>query len=71
MKLPISQSEGELIKKFEKLNPSGKTALAPALLTCIGLVDNSKAGSQIILCTDGLANIGFGALDTDLETIKS
>lgn len=45
MKANISTSESDLIKKFEKFQPSGKTALAPALLTSIGLIENAKAGS--------------------------
>lgn len=67
MQVPISESSQRLLEKFEDMQPQGKTALGPALLTCIGLLDNAKPGSQIIFCTDGLANIGFGALDNDEE----
>lgn len=49
------------------MQEKGKTALGPALLTSLGLASKGKAGSVIIMCTDGLANIGVGALDNDLE----
>lgn len=56
-----------MIDKFEKIKPIGKTALGPALLASLGLMEGAKAGSQIIVCTDGLANIGLGSLDSDEE----
>ena len=48
------------------------TALGPALFCGLNLVQE-REGSQIILCTDGLANIGLGSLDgcaEDLEQSK-
>jgi len=53
------------------LSEKGKTALGPALAASLGLISSSKPGSMILLCTDGLANIGLGALDTDLVAEKS
>jgi len=60
------------------LTEKGQTALGPALVVSIGLAAQ-KAGSQVILCTDGLANIGLGNLDvissgqdaenTDIDTV--
>ncbi|KRX09903.1 Zinc finger, Sec23/Sec24-type [Pseudocohnilembus persalinus] len=61
----VQETGKNLIEKFSKMQPSGKTALGPALLSSLGLLKNAKPGSQIIICTDGLSNIGFGALDTD------
>jgi len=61
---PVKESAENLIKKFEKLKESGKTALGPALLVSLGLAMQGKQGSRVILCTDGLANIGLGDMDT-------
>jgi len=61
---PVKESAENLIKKFEKLKESGKTALGPALLVSLGLAVKGKQGSRVILCTDGLANIGLGEMDT-------
>jgi len=60
----VKESAETLIKKFEQLKESGKTALGPALLISIGLASKGKHGSKVILCTDGLANIGLGEMDT-------
>jgi hypothetical protein len=45
------------------LEETGSTALGPALVTSIGLAGEGAPGSTVIVCTDGLANIGLGALD--------
>ncbi len=37
--------------------------MGPAVLTAIGLAGEGAPGSTVIVCTDGLANIGLGALD--------
>ena len=37
------------------------TALGPAALFSIGVAMNHPPGSQILICTDGLANTGLGA----------
>ena len=46
-----------------KLDENGSTALGPAVLTSIGLAGEGAPGSTVIVCTDGLANVGLGALD--------
>jgi hypothetical protein len=45
------------------LSESGTTALGPALLTSV-VIASTKPGSKVIVCTDGLANVGVGSLDT-------
>jgi hypothetical protein len=47
---------------FFSLKSSGRTALGPALYYSIQIAAR-KSGSKVILCTDGLANEGIGALD--------
>lgn len=45
------------------IEETGPTALGPAVLTSVALAAEGKAGSTVVICTDGLANIGLGALD--------
>jgi hypothetical protein len=47
-----------IIYLFFSLEEGGATALGPALYYSI-LLASKKSGSQVILCTDGLANRGL------------
>ena len=49
--------------KLLSLEETGPTALGPALLTAIGMASEGAPGSTVVLCTDGLANVGLGAFD--------
>lgn len=42
---------------------TGPTALGPALVTAISMAAEGAPGSMVVLCTDGLANVGLGAFD--------
>ncbi len=53
----ITDSYERLSNKLWSLESNGQTALGPALAVSI------QSGSQVILCKDGLANIGIGKLD--------
>ena len=44
------------------LEECGPTALGPALLVSTTMASKVR-GSKVILCTDGLANVGMGKLD--------
>jgi hypothetical protein len=59
----IKETKPHLQKKLMSLEETGSTALGPAVLTAIGLAGEGAPGSTVIVCTDGLANIGLGALD--------
>jgi hypothetical protein len=61
-KLCVKESKQELLKIIQGLTESGSTALGPALLVSIGLA-GSVAGSSVVLCTDGVANVGLGSLE--------
>mmetsp|Transcript_29272 Transcript_29272/g.52346 ORF Transcript_29272/g.52346 Transcript_29272/m.52346 type:complete len:588 (+) Transcript_29272:1227-2990(+) len=67
MGCPIYDSEPLLQNKVLALEGSGATALGPALLMSVGLASQGKSGSKVIICTDGIANIGLGSLKGDLE----
>lgn len=63
LKLPISQTEQALNAKLNSLNETGPTALGPALIAAVGLASDGLPGSKVIICTDGLANVGIGRMD--------
>jgi len=45
------------------LEETGPTALGPALTTAIAMAAQGAPGSTVVVCTDGLANVGLGAFD--------
>ena len=57
----IEAAAASLATRVGNLRTTGSTALGPALATAIGLASDA-AGSQIILCTDGAANVGIGSV---------
>ena len=48
---------------MNKQEAKGQTALGPALVSAIEAASKGSPGSTVILCTDGLANIGIGVLE--------
>ena len=48
--------------RVKGLSTGGTTALGPALALCVGMASNSTSG-EIILCTDGVSNVGVGNLE--------
>eukprot|EP01114_Cavostelium_apophysatum_P023522 TRINITY_DN888_c0_g1_i2.p1 TRINITY_DN888_c0_g1~~TRINITY_DN888_c0_g1_i2.p1 ORF type:complete len:545 (+),score=140.04 TRINITY_DN888_c0_g1_i2:103-1737(+) len=63
----IKDSCEALGAKLFSLEEGGGTALGPALLVAVGMCSKSGSGSSIVICTDGMSNVGLGALD-DLRT---
>lgn len=61
MDKPLKDSYKFLQKKVTEMQPKGSTALGPGLLAAIGLAGEGKPGSQVIVCTDGAANMGLGS----------
>jgi hypothetical protein len=56
-----------------QIEETGPTALGPGILASIGMASEGAKGSQVIICTDGLANVGLGAFDeaqTEQELAK-
>lgn len=58
---PLAAAFERLQQTTSALKPSGNTALGPALSVAVGLA-NAHLGSKIVLCTDGMANNGVGAI---------
>jgi len=57
----VSESKDELIAKLWDLEESGATALGPALQISIAIAGKTP-GSHVLVCTDGVANVGLGSL---------
>jgi hypothetical protein len=55
------------MEKLLAIEETGPTALGPALIASLGLASKGKAGSKVIVCTDGLSNVGIGSFDTVSE----
>ena len=66
----VKESYNKILGNFDKIEASGATALGPAILTAIELASKGKVGSTVVICTDGLANIGLGNFEGDLEASK-
>jgi len=56
--------------KITKLTEDGATALGPALLLASAIA-SQKARSEVIICTDGIPNVGVGSLDGEDEEVAN
>lgn len=61
----IANTRRSLTEELKSLKPIGATALGPALLMSVRLASQGKPGSKVIICTDGIANVGLGSLETE------
>jgi hypothetical protein len=64
LKLPQAISSCRLMlgEKVFNLEEGGSTALGPALVVSVAMAAQCP-GSKVIVCTDGMANVGLGNLD--------
>ena len=62
IKSEISKSFPKIIEYLRSIEAGYFTALGPAILLSLSLLDKSKPGSRIFLCTDGESNIGVGRI---------
>jgi len=67
----VKDIQSGLAKKIMAFEEGGSTALGPALLTAVGLASQGKPGSKVVICTDGLANVGLGLLDDEESENKA
>jgi len=58
----IAEAAPNLSLQVSQLRETGSTALGPALLSSV-ILASQRAGSHVIVCTDGLANVGLGSFD--------
>jgi len=61
MNKTISETKDALLSRVEQMQVKGRTALGPAVLTAVAMASKGAPGSQVIICTDGMANVGLGA----------
>eukprot|EP01105_Mastigella_eilhardi_P007415 TRINITY_DN1886_c0_g3_i1.p1 TRINITY_DN1886_c0_g3~~TRINITY_DN1886_c0_g3_i1.p1 ORF type:complete len:964 (-),score=269.19 TRINITY_DN1886_c0_g3_i1:66-2957(-) len=64
---PITNSKEHLSKRVIALEEQGATSLGPALVVAVSICSQLKSRSEIILMTDGLSNVGLGALQVDTD----
>lgn len=62
---PVQESKESLLKALWALEEGGQTALGPALHLGVSIA-GAVPLSQVVLCTDGLANLGLGTLEGKL-----
>lgn len=63
MQKKIKDTSAILSQKIMSLEETGPTALGPALASAIAMAAQGAPGSSVVLCTDGLSNVGLGAFD--------
>lgn len=61
---PVKESQTTLTDRIFSIEEGGQTALGPAITMAMGIANNATR-AEIICCTDGLPNIGLGALDKE------
>merc|ERR1712232_1443990 len=64
----VGSASERLMATVANLRPSGNTALGPALSVGVGLA-SGRPGTKIVLCTDGMANNGGGAIQKNKECL--
>lgn len=57
----IRETKESLLARVAGIQTKGTTALGPAVLTSVAMASKGKPGSQVIICTDGMANVGIGS----------
>jgi len=71
---PVSVTQNDLKAKLDAIEETGPTALGPGILTAVAMAAEGSPGSTVVICTDGLANIGLGAFDechTEADTVAA
>lgn len=63
---PANATRSVLASKLFELEEGGRTALGPALVMAVAVASKVR-GSRIVLCTDGLANVGLGDMEGQLQ----
>jgi len=70
LRRPVGEAKDDLIKALWSLSEEGATALGPAMMLGIGMSGTSPS-SQVVLCTDGLSNVGVGSLEGSEEKFQA
>ena len=70
IKSGINESSKEILKSLREIKDEGCTALGPAVLLSLFLLNDAKKGSRIFVCTDGESNEGIGSIYNREEAIQ-
>ena len=62
----VQLSFSRVIKTVKDFGITGMTALGPALTVCVSMVQDCPY-SEVVLCTDGMANVGLGAVESNRQ----
>ncbi len=63
MTKPVKDTKDILQKAIMSLEETGPTALGPAVASAVAMATEGSPGSTVVVCTDGLANVGLGSFD--------
>eukprot|EP01155_Anaeramoeba_flamelloides_P019757 Anaeramoba_flamelloidesa575964_302.p1 GENE.a575964_302~~a575964_302.p1 ORF type:complete len:436 (-),score=128.64 a575964_302:176-1483(-) len=63
---PVNECDEQLMNNIKSLRTRGSTALGPALAVSCGIA-GKFTGSKVVLCTDGMANVGIGQFHQNQE----
>eukprot|EP00727_Mastigamoeba_balamuthi_P003938 m51a1_g13541 putative type a von willebrand factor domain-containing protein (466) ;mRNA; f:261-2200 len=59
----VRSSRDALVSRLFALEEGGQTALGPALVVSVAMASRAR-GSSVVVCTDGLSNVGLGGIDS-------
>ena len=62
----VKDSEKKLAQILHNITATGSTALGPGLTITLGIASQCR-GTQVIICTDGEANLGIGSLQVSAK----
>ena len=65
----VKTSQKALKASLEEMHTIDSTALGTGLVAATGLAAKGKLGSRVIICTDGLANVGMGSVSASVESL--
>lgn len=65
----LQHSQNDIAKTVCGLAADGQTSFGPALVAATALA-SSESRAQVVLCTDGVANVGVGAVDESCDGLK-
>ena len=68
MQQGVHETQEKLNEKLFSLEETGPTALGPAVVSAISLAGECGTGSTVVICTDGLANVGVGCLEEQKDS---
>ncbi len=63
----IGETKESLLARVAEIHTKGTTALGPAVLTSVAMASKGAPGSQVIICTDGMANVGIGSFGRGMD----